>query len=227
MKTTEPISGDSPKRILVSDPTPLCREALRSLILSDAGLTLIGACSTAIETLSVLETRSADLVIVELSDTDGCGLGLIQDLRVHHPRIRILLLSSHPETCIAERALQAGAHGFVQKSRSLEMILRAIHTVAEGGSYFSEELSARLALKYLGVGKSAGTDPLEDLSNRELQVFRLIGSGQPTRVIAASLGISIKTVETYVDHLKRKLGVESGVALTHRAVQWMERGILQ
>ena len=77
------------------------------------------------------------------------------------------------------------------------------------------------------VGKSAGTDPLEDLSNRELQVFRLIGSGQPTRVIAASLGISIKTVETYVDHLKRKLGVESGVALTHRAVQWMERGILQ
>jgi DNA-binding NarL/FixJ family response regulator len=167
------------------------------------------------------------LVIVELSDADGCGLGLIQDLRVHHPRIRILVLSSHLETCIGERALQAGAHGFVQKSKGLETILRAIHTVAEGGSYFSEELSARLAQKYLGVGNSAGADPLEGLSNRELQVFRLLGSGQSTRVIAASLGISIKTVETYVDHLKRKLGVESGVALTHRAVQWMERGILQ
>jgi DNA-binding NarL/FixJ family response regulator len=227
MKTTEPNSGDSRKRILVSDPTPLCREALRSLILSEPGLTLIAACSTAIETLSVLETRSADLVIVELSDTDGCGLGLIQDLRVHHPRIRILVLSSHPETCIAERALQAGAHGFVQKSRSLETILRSIHTVAEGGTYVSEELSARLALKYLGVGSSGAASPLEGLSNRELQVFRLIGSGQPTRAIAASLGISIKTVETYIDHLKRKLGVESGVALTHRAVQWMERGILQ
>jgi len=227
MKMTEPNTCDSRKRILVCDPTPLCREALRSLILSDAGLTLKAACSTAIETLSVLETRSADLVIVELSDADGCGLGLIQDLRVHHPRIRILVLSSHPETCIGERALQAGAHGFVQKSKGLETILRAIHTVAEGGPYFSEELSARLAQKYLGVGNSAGADPLEGLSNRELQVFRLLGSGQPTRVIAASLGISIKTVETYVDHLKRKLGVESGVALTHRAVQWMERGILQ
>ena len=227
MKMTEPNTCDSRKRILVCDPTPLCREALRSLILSDAGLTLKAACSTAIETLSVLETCSADLVIVELSDADGCGLGLIQDLRVHHPRIRILVLSSHPETCIGERALQAGAHGFVQKSKGLETILRAIHTVAEGGPYFSEELSARLAQKYLGVGNSAGADPLEGLSNRELQVFRLLGSGQSTRVIAASLGISIKTVETYVDHLKRKLGVESGVALTHRAVQWMERGILQ
>jgi len=227
MKTTEPNTGDSRKRILVSDPTPLCREALRSLILSDAGLTLIAACSTAIETLSVLETRSAYLVIVELSDADGCGLGLIQDLRVHHPRIRILVLSSHPETCIAERALQAGAHGFVQKSKGLETIMGAIRTVAEGGTYVSEELSARLALKYLGVGSSGAASPLEGLSNRELQVFRLIGSGHPTREVAASLGISVKTVETYIDHLKRKLGVQSGVALTHRAVQWMERGILQ
>jgi DNA-binding NarL/FixJ family response regulator len=106
----------------------------------------------------------------------------------------------------------------------LQIIAGAIRKVAAGQTYFSEHLSSRLALKYLGVGASAGVSPLDGLSNRELQVFRLIGSGQPTRAIAEALGISIKTVETYVDHLKRKLGVQSGVALTHRAVQWMERG---
>lgn len=227
METVEIAPGGSLKRIVICDSIPLCREAICSLIQKGGDLRLVGACATAAETLRLLESQSAELVIVELSEADGGGLGLIQELRVHHPRIRILVLSSHSEKCIAERTLQAGAHGFVHKSKGLDSILGAIRTVAGGGNYISEELSAHLAMKYLGVGNSAGGSPLDGLSNRELQVFRLIGSGQPTRAIADVLGISVKTVETYIDHLKRKLGVNSGVALSHRAVQWMERGILQ
>ena len=227
MKFNEHNSGGSPRRILIAEPVPLYRQAISGLIQQQAELSLVGAYTSAEEILRVLEFTPVDLVILELSDKDGAGLDRIRDLRLRHPQVRILILSAHSEDILGERALQAGANGFVSKLGELEMIVGAIGKVAAGETYFSEHLSARLALKYLGVGASAGASPLEALSNRELQVFRLIGSGQPTRAIADALGISIKTVETYVDHLKRKLGVQSGVALTHRAVQWMERGILQ
>jgi DNA-binding NarL/FixJ family response regulator len=99
--------------------------------------------------------------------------------------------------------------------------------VLEGRTYFSAQVSAQLALRYLGVGVMEPASPIQGLTNRELQVFRLIGSGKPTRAIAVALGLSVKTIETYLEHLKRKLGVSSGVALTHRAVQWMERGMAE
>ena len=227
MKFDETNSGKSPQRILIADAIPLCRQAISGLVQQQADLSLVGAYTSAEEILRVLESTPADLVILELSDRNGAGLDSIRDLRLRHPQIRILILSGHSEDILGERVLQVGANGFVSKLEGLEIIAGAIRKVAAGETYFSEYLSSRLALKYLGVGASAGASPLDELSNRELQVFRLIGSGQPTRAIAEALGISIKTVETYVDHLKRKLGVQSGVALTHRAVQWMERGVFQ
>lgn len=227
MKFDEANSGGAPRRILIAEPIPLCRQAISGLIQQQADLSLVGAYTSAEEILRVLEFTPVDLVTLELSDKDGAGLDRIRDLRLRYPQVRVLILSAHSEDIFAERALQVGANGFVSKLGELEIIVGAIRKVAAGETYFSEQLSSRLALKYLGVGASAGASPLDGLSNRELQVFRLIGSGQPTRAIAEALGISIKTVETYVDHLKRKLGVRSGVALTHRAVQWMERGILQ
>ncbi len=227
MKFDETNSGKSPQRILIADAIPLCRQAVSGLVQQQADLSLVGAYTSAEEILRVLESTPADLVVLELSDKNGAGLDSIRDLRLRHPQIRILILSGHSEDIFGERVLQVGANGFVSKLEGLEIIAGAIRKVAAGETYFSEHLSSRLALKYLGVGASAGSSPLDELSNRELQVFRLIGSGQPTRAIAEALGISIKTVETHVDHLKRKLGVQSGVALTHRAVQWMERGVFQ
>ena len=227
MKFDETNSGKSPQRILIADAIPLCRQAISGLVQQQADLSLVGAYTSAEEILRVLESTPADLVILELSDRNGAGLDSIRDLRLRYPQIRILILSGHSEDILGERVLQVGANGFVSKLEGLEIIAGAIRKVAAGETYFSEYLSSRLALKYLGVGASAGASPLDELSNRELQVFRLIGSGQPTRAIAEALGISIKTVETYIDHLKRKLGVQSGVALTHRAVQWMERGVFQ
>ena len=227
MKLDQANSGSDLRRILIADPAPMCRQAISSLVQQQADLSLVGAYPSADEVLRALEFTEVELVILELSDKDGAGLDRIRDLRLRHPQVRILILSAHSEEVLGERVLQAGANGFVSKLGELECIVDAIRKVAAGETYFSQQLSSRLALKYLGVGASAGDSPLDGLSNRELQVFRLIGSGQPTRAIAEALGISIKTVETYVDHLKRKLGLRSGVALTHRAVQWMERGILQ
>ncbi len=232
MEVAESPIPDAPWRLILLDPSPLHRFAIVRLIEEHPDLKMVGTHADPADLLRALDSTSAelprpDLVILELSDRDGAGLNQIRDLRIRHPWLRILVLSSHSETIFAERVLQAGANGFVSKMAELGTILTAIRKVASGETYFSEELSARLALRYLGVGAPATTSPVDCLSNRELQVFRLIGSGLPTRAIAHALGISVKTVETYIDHLKRKLGVESGVALAHRAVQWMERGLLQ
>ena len=225
--TAAPKSGKTSPRILVVDENPLIRMAVGRLIEEQPGWSLAGSASSARETLEVLEDRPVDLVVLELSDRDGGGVDLIKDIVHRQPGTRILVLSSHSEGVFARRAVQAGAGGFVSKSADLGVIRSAIATVASGGTHLSQELLSRFALQYLGHGEALGSSDLEKLSNRELQVFRLLGSGQTLRSIAKALGISIKTVETYIDHLKHKLGVESGVALAHRAVQWMERGLLQ
>lgn len=214
-------------RVFVVEENPLIRLAIGHLVEEMPGGCLVGASDSSSETLSALQSLRADLVILELANREGAGMDLIRDLRIRHPQVRILVLSSHSEELFAHRALQAGADGFVSKKLDLDVIRSAIGKVAAGETYLSPELAARLALKHLGIGSAAGASDLEDLSNRELQVFRLMGSGQTTRCIAEALGISIKTVESHIDHLKRKLGVENGVALIHKAVQWMERGILQ
>ena len=201
--------------------------AFSTLIHPEPDLSLIGTYASAPEALLALESIPADMVVLEISDQDGSGFDWLRDLRVQHPKIRILILSSHSEILFAERVLQAGANGFISKADSLEAILVAIRRVVSGGTYCSPTLSAQLALKYLRVGAAQSNSPVDGLSNRELQVIRLIGSGLSTRNIAQNLGISIKTIETYIYHLKHKLGVTSGVALTHRAIQWMERGVFQ
>ena len=201
--------------------------AFSTLIHPEPDLSLIGTYASAPEALLALESIPADMVVLEISDQDGSGFDWLRDLRVQHPKISILILSSHSEILFAERVLQAGANGFVSKADTLEAILVAIRTVVSGGTYCSPTLSAQLALKYLGVGAAQSNSPADGLSNRELQVIRLIGSGLSTRNIAQTLGISIKTIETYINHLKHKLGLTSGVALTHRAIQWMERGVFQ
>ncbi len=200
--------------------------AVSNLIQQAPDLSLVGAFALTTEALQVLETVPAEMILFEFSDQDGCGFDSIRNIRLRHPKMRILVLSFRLELQNAERALQVGANGFVSKAEGLEVILAAIRKVASGETYCSQMLSSQLALKYLGAGPGKAESLLAGLSNRELQVIRLIGSGQAPREIAESLGISIKTVETYINHLKGKLGVHSGLALTHKAIQWMERGVL-
>lgn len=214
-------------RLVLIDELSLYRRGVVELVSQQTRLTVCGEYSDRNSALAAMDSVGADLVIMELSTRDGAGLDLIKDLRLRHSRLRILVLSQYPETIHAERVLQAGAFGFVSKFEDDSVILRAIQCVLEGRTYFSAKVSAQLALRYLGVGVMEPASPIQGLTNRELQVFRLIGSGKPTRGVATALGLSVKTIETYLEHLKRKLGVTSGVALTHRAVQWMERGMVE
>ena len=213
-------------RLVLIDELSLYRRGVVELVGRQKGLTVCGEFAERNGALAAMDSLAADLVILELSTRDGAGVDLIKDLRLRHPRLRILVLSQYSETIHAERVLQAGAIGFVSKFEDDSVVLQAIHCVLEGRRYFSPRVSAQLALRYLGVGVMESASPIQGLTNRELQVFRLIGSGKPTRGVAVALGLSVKTIETYLEHLKRKLGVSSGVALTHRAVQWMERGIV-
>lgn len=213
-------------RLVLIDELSLYRRGVAELVGRQNSLTVCGEYSDRNSALAAMDSLGADLVIMELSTRDGAGVDLIKDLRLRHTRLRILVLSQYPETIHAERVLQAGAFGFVSKFEDDSVILQAIQCVLEGRTYFSAKVSAQLALRYLGVGVMEPASPIQGLTNRELQVFRLIGSGKPTRGVAAALGLSVKTIETYLEHLKRKLGVTSGVALTHRAVQWMERGMV-
>jgi len=212
-------------RLILIDELSLYRRGVAELVRRQKGLTVCGEFSDRNGALAAVDSAGADLAVMELSSRDGAGVDLIKDLLLRQSRLRILVLSQYPESIHAERVLQAGASGFVSKFEADALILEAIRCVLEGGTYFSPRVSAQLALRYLGVGAVETASPIRGLTNRELQVFRLIGSGQPTRGIAAALGLSVKTIETYLEHLKRKLGVHSGVALTHRAVQWMERGM--
>jgi DNA-binding NarL/FixJ family response regulator len=213
-------------RLVLIDELSLYRRGVVELVRRQEGWSVCGEYSDRKSALAAMDSLQPELVIMELSTRDGAGVDLIKDLRLRHTRLRILVLSQCPETIHAERVLQAGALGFVSKFEDDSVILQAIHSVLEGQAYFSPKVSAQLALRYLGVGAMASASPIQGLTNRELHVFRLIGSGKPTRGIAAALGLSVKTIETYLEHLKRKLGVTSGVALNHRAVQWMERGMV-
>lgn len=222
MKPLQDISHRIHRLILV-DELPLYRRGIIEMLRRQPDLEVCAEFSDRSSILAGIASATVDLVVLELSRQDGAGVDLIKDLRIQQPRLRILVLSQYPENLHAERVLQAGALGFVSKYEEDAVVLGAIRAVLEGRTYFSARVSSQLALRYLGVGVMEAASPIHGLTNRELQVFRLIGSGKPTRGIAAALGLSVKTIETYLEHLKRKLGVGSGVALTHRAVQWVER----
>jgi len=163
-------------RLVLIDELSLYRRGVAELIARQEGLAVSGESSDRNGAFSALESIEADLVVMELSARDGAGVDLIKDLRLRHSRLRILVLSQYPEAIHAERVLQAGASGFVSKFESDAVILEAIRCVLEGRTYFSAKVSAQLALRYLGVGVMEPASPIQGLTNRELQVFRLIGA---------------------------------------------------
>ncbi len=212
------------KTILIVDDHPVLRRGLTALIESDPNLAVCGEAASYRAALEAIRKRPPDLVIVDIELKGGDGLELIKYLKTHNPEIGSLVLSMHDEAVYAERALRAGAAGYVSKQQLDETILLAIRRVLDGETYMSEKLGARLATKYLAGGTLHTGSPLEALSDRELQVFRLIGQGRTTRQIAQSLSLSIKTIESHVEHIKQKLVLQSASELAQRATQWVESG---
>ena len=212
------------KAILIVDDHPVLRRGLAALIDSETDLAVCGEAANCAEALEAIRERRPDLVIVDLGLGERDGLELIKEMRRRHTEIPALVLSMHDEAMYAERCLRAGARGYVTKQQLDETVLVAIRRVLDGGTYMSESLAARLATKLIDGQVQGSHSPADALTDRELNVFRLIGQGRTTRQIAAALNLSIKTVESHREHIKRKLAIESSPQLTQRATQWVDSG---
>lgn len=210
-------------RVLVVDDHAFFRSGIANWLNQQSNLICCGeAASVAAARVAVAELRP-DIVLQDLGLGDGDGLELTRELSEAHPSIRIIVLSQHDEATYAHRALQAGARGYIMKSEATEVVLAAIETVERGEIYLSRAAAGRL-LHNLFPDPASKTTGLARLSDRELQVFQLLGSGCPPREIAARLKISVKTVDTYREHLKNKLGLTDGGALLRAATLWVEKG---
>ncbi len=222
-KTPETGSPAS-KAVLIVDDHPMMRRGLTALIESEPGLEVCGEAACCEAALKVVRACRPDLVLVDLELDGSHGLDLIKTMKKRHPKIPALVLSMHNESVYAERALRAGALGYVTKQQLDETLLFAMRRVLNGEMYIGDKLEARLSAKYLGGRTLQADASMDALSDRELQVFRLIGEGQGTRQIAKTLTLSIKTIESHRQHIKQKLVLESSAELAQRATQWVEAG---
>jgi DNA-binding NarL/FixJ family response regulator len=218
----EPTPGTA--NILVVDDHPLMRRGLAALIDGEPDLAVCAEAGNRHAALAAVAARAVDLAIVDLSLEGGeDGLDLVKALKVREPPVPALVLSMHPEAHYGERALRAGARGYVAKQQLGDAVLVAIRRVLAGRIYMSEALGADLASRFVG-GDANPRSVLATLSDRELQVFRLIGAGRRTREIAPMLHLSPKTIESYREHLKQKLDIDGGPELVRRAVRFAETG---
>jgi len=214
---------DSPRtRIFVVDDHPLVREWLTALLREQPDLEICGQADHARGALAPILAARPDVAIIDLFLKGGTGLELIKDLREHAPQTDVIVLSMHEEASYAERALRAGARGYVTKRESTTQIVEAIRQVRKGRVFANPELLAALAGRMVGQAAARTADPVEDLSDRELEVFRRLGQGRGTREIASDLGLSLPTVQTYCQRIKEKLRLESANELVREAVSWVQ-----
>ncbi|CAM3307582.1 response regulator transcription factor [Rhodothermus bifroesti] len=211
------------KRILIVDDHPLVRKGLALTLEAEPDLEVCAQAASAEEALGLLDKVQPDLAIVDISLPGMSGLELIKHLQAWKQHLPVLVISRHDEALYAERAIRAGARGYVMKVEAVEVIVKAVRRVLAGGLYVSEELSERLLLSMTGHRRALETrSPVELLSDRELEVFELTGRGLTTREIAERLHLSVKTVESYRARIKAKLGLRTAAELMQHAVQWVE-----
>jgi len=210
-----------PLRIVIVDDHPIVRKGLTELINQEPSMMVCGESDTVAGGLSCIRNQHPDVAIVDMTLGMGSGLQLAKTLNAELPDVRVLILSMHDETLHAERALAAGAHGYIMKHEAMQNLLGAIRCVASGRTYVSPQMSERIVARVTGPGASSATPPAaQHLTDRERQVFTLIGQGLETRGIAEHLGLSVKTIETYHSRIKEKLGLRSGRERVRGVVEW-------
>ena len=213
------------QRILIVDDHPLVRSGFVQLISDEPDLEVCGEAADEAQALQLVAATTPDLVIIDLSLAGGSGINLIERIKAHYGEVCMLVVSMHDESLFAERVLTAGALGYLNKQEAPSNIIRAIRRVLDGRVYLSDKLTERLLDSLTGMAKAPGQSPMQRLSNRELEVFELIGRGMTTGKIADHLQLSTKTIETHRENIKKKLGLASGQELTRRAMHWLiERG---
>lgn len=209
-------------RILIIDDHPAVREALASRIGRQSDLEVCGEAADMAEALRLVADTQPDLAVVDISLKTGSGIDLIKRIKDRNDSVRMLVWSMHSESLYAERALRAGALGYINKDQATDKIVEAIRRVLEGKVYLSDGMAEKMLHRAVGGGRKEVTrSPLDALADRELEVFRLIGEGVKTAEIAERLHLSVKTVETYRDRIRQKLDLSDGTDLAHFATQWV------
>lgn len=214
--------SDSLTKVLIVDDHPILREGISQLINQEKDLTVCGSMEDAYQGLEAIEKLKPSVVIVDISLKGMNGLELIKNIKTRYAALPILVLSMHDESLYAERVLRAGARGYIMKQEAIEKVLTAIRKVLDGEIYVSDKIAARMVEKCVHGGSEKGISPIDLLSDRELEVFQWIGKGYGTRQISKELHLSVKTVETYREHIKQKMKLENAMELVRHAVQWVE-----
>ena len=207
-------------RIFIVDDHPIVRQGLAELINHEEDLKVCGQAEDAPEALGIIKETRPNMVIVDISLKETSGMELIKDIKVLYPNLPVLALSMHDESLYAERALRAGAKGYIMKAEATENVITAIRKILSGQIYVSDKMAAKMVRKLVGGGPDVGVSAIERLSDRELEVFHLIGQGFGTRQIAERLHLSVKTIETYRAHIKEKLNLADANELLQYAIQW-------
>jgi DNA-binding NarL/FixJ family response regulator len=206
--------------VLVVDDHPIVRERLAELINEEPDLRVCGEAEDANEALKAVAATGPDVAIVDISLKDTYGIELIKQLKDLHPRLPVLVLSMHDESMYGERALRAGARGYLTKQEATKRVIDAIRRVLAGEIYVSEKLASTLLRKVAGAAPASGGTPLDVLTDREMEVFQLLGEGKTVKQIADNLFVSVKTVEAHRDHIKQKLNFRTSAELLRFAIEF-------
>jgi len=211
------------RSVFLVDDHPLVREWLANLIQQQPDLVVCGEAATRAQALRAISELKPNVAIVDIALKDSSGLELIKDLTEACPDIAVLVLSMHDESHYAERALRAGAKGYIMKRETTRKVIAAIRQVLDGKLYISDAVAAAMAAQFVSAKNLPADSPVEQLSDRELEVFELLGEGRGTRQIAEALGLSVKTVQAYCARMKEKLRLSGATELLREAVRWSER----
>jgi DNA-binding NarL/FixJ family response regulator len=207
-------------RIFIVDDHPLVREGLTNLINGQDDLIICGEARDSAEALDGIMKARPDVALIDISLENESGLELVKQLRSQFPNVALIVLSMHDETLYAERVLRAGARGYVMKHETSKSVLASIRRVLEGGVYVSERIVNRMVRRVSSARGPVASSPVERLSDRELEIFRLLGQGRSTSQIAEDLNLSLKTVQAYCARAKEKFGVTSLTELLRAAIRW-------
>lgn len=222
MVTKNQVGLRKPKtRVLLVDDHPILRRGLAQLINQEQDMTVCGEAEDAPKAFEAVSTLHPDVAVVDISLKGGNGIELIKNVKARFPDLPILVLSMHDESLYAERALRAGGLGYIMKEEAIEQVLIGIRRVLIGEIFLSDKMKAKM-LQQLANGKAkAFVSPIEHLTDRELEVFRLIGEGRSTRQIAGELHLSVRTVEAYREYIKGKLNLKNATELVQHAFHWV------
>lgn len=208
-------------RILIVDDHPIVRQGLAELVNHESDLAVCGQAEDSHEAIKAIRQLDPDMAIIDISLKETSGLELIKDIHTQYPNMPVLALSMHDENLYAERALRAGAMGYIMKQEATENVIAAIRKILGGEIYVSSRMAVRMVRKLVTGQRETSVSQVDSLSDRELEVFHLIGKGHGTRQISERLHLSVKTIETYRAHIKEKLNLADAAELLQHAIQWV------